>query len=108
MAHFCSQPLLQGTFLAPILLTQEIFGMSPTQLLPQRNLALMGWAHTRNETPLNQAGSGNARGRNFQPTCWGSVSRSEPAERPCPSPCFPSLSFLACQWKGCLRPAKAA
>lgn len=72
--------------------------MSPTQLLPQRNLVLMGWAHTRNETPLNQAGNGNARGRNSQPTCRGSVSRSAPAEWPC----LPSLSFLACPWGGLL------
>lgn len=78
--------------------------MSPMQLLPQRNLVLMGWAHTRKETPLNQAGSGNARGRNSQPTCWGSVSRSAPAEWPWLSPCLPSLSFLACQW-GRLRAA---
>lgn len=71
--------------------------MPPTQLLPQRNLVLMGWANMRKETPLNQAGSGNAWGRNSQPRCWGSLSRSVPAERPWPSPCLPSLSFLACQ-----------
>lgn len=44
-------------------------GMSPTQLLPQRNLAMMGWAHTKKETPLNRAGSRNVRGRDSQPTC---------------------------------------